>query len=198
MGFGAANSDSHSALLLAASVANPCGTAGVFFLQGIDLEPMASLIEASCPEGSVASMSLALARDEPGAPSAAEQAAENNPDRFEFRRLAGVTSLQSDTETARRHLAIAVLLGDDWSSLALARSYGDQSSPSSVEALLTRGLLGYSPVLHVSGNDGVYRFGAIRTRIVDRRPEPPTTLLSATWGEAPTLVHVLTRELLGE
>ena len=189
------DSGAHADLLLAASTADPCGTADVFFLQGIDLGPMASAIEQSCPEGSVARMSLALARNEPGASSAVEQAAGTMPDRFELRRLAGVALLQSDTESARRHLAIAVLLGDDWSSLALARSYGDQPSPASVENLLSRGVLGFSPVLNVSGTDGVYRFGAIRTRIVDRRFEAPSTLGGGLWESAATSLHLVASDL---
>ena len=168
----------------------PCSVSDIFFLHGIDLSSVAALIEQTCSKSGRANLALALQRgDRDGVVAKALGRLSSVPEDIAMRRIAAVALADTDPEVSRTHLAIASLLGDPWSALALSMQIDAGSSHASVVQVLVRNASGRSPVFPQEDTISVYRFSGIRTRIVDRRVEIPTTLVRGYWIDASTRIH---------
>lgn len=168
-----------------ASATRPCAVSDVFFLSGVDIARFAGVIEEACPPGHPANLALAAESGQWAEVDVYLDARlASVPEDIRLRRLAAISAEALAPNETAQQLAVGALLGDAWAALNLVER---QESAGTAEGLARLLVAGYSPV--IESRLFVYRYGAIRTRVVDRRLETPTIMLAGEWQEAVTNLH---------
>jgi hypothetical protein len=151
-----------------------------------------------CPKDGPAAIAVALFEGDIDAAGAVlETSVNQTPDDPSLRRLAGLAAILDGRERdARRHWAIAALLGDGWATWQLAVRYQD-ALPFHLDDLLRENFRGYSPVLRGLSPESVYHLDSARVGSVFRVLGPPSTLVNGAWVNATTRIHDEILILLG-